>query len=882
MTGPAMTGRRSRRPLAVSLASLLLAALVAALVLALAPATASPAPATVDEPNVMARKAPAYTATKPLTRTFKNADGTQYDFPTNTVTVTASETRNLRGRQRILISWKGAQPSGGRASNPYGENGLQQEYPVVILQCRGVDDPSLPEARQLRPETCWTASVAQRSQVIKSDAEASWTRDLIADAGDKERVSGLLPFPSAVVCPGADQAPYFTRLTPFVAADGKVFEACDSAHMPPEAAVGAAFPAAEVAAFTDVDGAGEVQFEVRSDVENESLGCNHKVDCSIVVIPINGLSCDAPAEPPTTADNACRKGGRFLPGSSNCANDGGDQAVSPPPGWAASNWANRFSIPITFGLPPDTCDILDSRPPTGFYGSELLAQASLQWSPAYCLNKKRFKFQHNQMSDDAGWNLMESGGGAAALVSSKHKRRGSDPVGYAPTAVTGFAIGYTIDYPNNAGEYADLELNARLVAKLMTQSYLGSDLGRGHPGIGKNPLAIMNDPEFKQLNPGLSENSQEAGATLLSLSNSSDVIEQLTEWIATDKNAMAFVNGKPDPWGMKVNPSYKKISLPTAEWPLLDTYVPETENTCRQENPEVYFTQVAAPVTTLRKIAEALLDAWPNVQTRCDADLATGGFKTGRVDRQTFGARFMLGLVSLGDVDRYGLRAAALETRRGTFVAPSDDSLAAAVALSKQPRAEEPFVLDQADVRKSSKAYPGTMVVYTAARLANLPEDDAAKVAQFVRVATGEGQRSGTGNGELPPGFLPLKASGPTAKLHASAQQVATAIEKQTPVPSEAPSSSAPPTGGGGTGPTTPIPPAPDAGVPSEAPTTPAASASPSASPTAAPVAMPKTQAVSTEWGGRLLPTLLVIGLLGIAIASAARVFVQPPPGPRA
>ncbi len=266
------------------------------------------------------------------------------------------------------------------------------------------------------------------------------------------------------------------------------------------------------------------------------------------------------------------------------------------------------------------------------------------------------------MSDEAGWNLMTSGEGPAAEVSSEHKRRGSDPVGYAPTAVTGFSIGYQIDKPENAGEFEDLRLNARLIAKLMTQSYLGSDLGRGHPGIGKNPLAIMNDPEFKQLNPGLSENSQEAGATLLSLSNSSDVIEQLTDWIAHDKNAMAFVNGKPDPWGMKVNPSYKKISLPTAEWPLLDTYVPETENACRKENPDVYFTQVAAPVTTLRKIAEALLDAWPNVQTRCDFDPNTSLYKLGRVDRQSFGSRFMLGLVSLGDVDRYGLRAAALET----------------------------------------------------------------------------------------------------------------------------------------------------------------------------------------------------------------------------
>ncbi len=250
------------------------------------------------------------------------------------MTVSASQTRNLRGRQRILISWKGAQPSGGRASNPYGENGLQQEYPVVILQCRGVDDPSLPEARQLRPETCWTASVAQRSQITRSEAEASWTHDSTRPPRTR-RVSGLRPFPSAEICPTADIDPYFTRLTPFVAADGKVFEACDSAHMPPEAAVGAAFPSAEVAAFTDLDGTGEVQFEVRSDVENESLGCNHKVACSIVVIPIAGLSCDQPSNPMTRADQACRKGGRFTPGSSNFANDGVDQAVSPALWWSA-------------------------------------------------------------------------------------------------------------------------------------------------------------------------------------------------------------------------------------------------------------------------------------------------------------------------------------------------------------------------------------------------------------------------------------------------------------------------------------------------------------------------------------------------------------------
>ena len=52
------------------------------------------------------------------------------------------------------------------------------------------------------------------------------------------------------------------------------------------------------------------------------------------------------------------------------------------------------------------------------------------------------------------------------------------------------------------------------------------------------------------------------------------------------------------------------------------------------------------------------------------------------------------------------------------------------------------------------------MVVYTAARLQNLAQDDADKVAQFIRISTTEGQRPGSGNGELPDGFLPIRKTG--------------------------------------------------------------------------------------------------------------------------
>lgn len=860
---------RDPRHLGVALVSLLLAGGV---LLSTGPATADPLVG-----SSTGRAQPAYSETRTIQRTFVNADGTTYSFPARTMTVTADQTSDLRGRQRILIQWSGAQPSGGRGVNPFGENGLNQEYPVVVLQCRGVDDPAAPERKRVRPETCWTTSVAQRSQVARSEGDALWTVDAAADEADRQRLSGLDPFPTER-CPAADVAGYYSHLTPFVAADGTVYPACSADTMPPEAAVGAAFPPAELAAFTGQDGTGEVQFEVRSDVENESLGCNNDTACTIVVVPIVGLSCTAPADPAAVVDNACRKGGRFLPGSSNFAGEGVDAAVGPALWWSESNWANRFSIPISFGLPPDACDILDTRPPTGFYGTELLAQAALQWSPAYCLREDRFKFQHNQMSDEAGFNLMESGEAAAAEVSSEREQRGSDPVAYAPTAITGFGIGYVADKPDNAGEVTDLRLNARLVAKLLTQSYLGSDLGRGHPGMGDNPLSLLVDPEFIELNPGLSRTSQEAAATLLSLSNSSDVIEQLTDWIAHDKAAVAFVDGKADEWGMVVNPAYEGLDLPRSDIPLLDEYVPETESTCRQENPGVYFNQLAAPVTTMRKIAEAVLDGWPNVQTRCDFDTATGLFKLGRMDRQNVGSRFMLGLVSLGDAERYGLRLASLEASPGDFVAPTTPGLAAAVALMEQDQPRWPFVLDQAQVRRSAKAYPGTMVVYTAARTGNLDQDSADKVAQFIRISTTEGQRPGSGNGMLPEGFLPLTRTGVTAPLFVSAQQVAAAVQAQadTGKASPGPSDGGGPAGGGGVSTGGAVPGAPVDAAASEP-------AVPGASPSAVveAVDMPPTQAISSRAARGLLPSLLLVGLLGLAIASLLRFFGTPPAPPR-
>ncbi len=801
----------------------------------------------------------AVTVTKKVDRTFEE-DGQTLTVDERDVKVTVDHTTNLRGRERVRITWEGAHPSGGRAANPFGASGLRQEYPVVILQCRGRDDAKLPAAQRISPETCWTTTAQQRFR-SGPERQAIWRRDPHAAPGDAEQKSGLAPEAFA----DCDDVPEFSaHAVPFVAASGKVYPSCSADTMAPEAAVDAALPAAEQAAFTDTDGRGAASFEVRTATENESLGCSDTVACSIVVIPIQGVSC-------VEGDTECRRTGRFAPGSSNFAGEGVDDAVSASYWWAGSNWRNRITIPVTFGTAPNVCDVLDSRAPTAFYGSELMSQAALQWAPAYCLSKQRFKFQHNRMSDEAAFALVEKGGAPAALVSGRREQDSTEPVAYAPTAVTGFAVSYVIDRPENAGEQAQLRLTPRLLAKLLTQSYTGSAYGAQHPGMAANPKSINQDPEFRALNPGLDTTAREAAATLLSLSESSDVISSLTSYLASDADAKAFIAGKTDPWGMVVNPSYRRIALPVSEWPLLDTFVPTYDLDCQQQLSTPYFTQLAAPVSSLRTIAEAVLDGWPNVQTKCDRASSSDPYKFGRADRQGVGSRFMLGIVSLGDAVRLDLKTASLRTASNRWVAPDEKSLAAAISVAKPERsATGAFAITQAALAKKPAAYPGTMIVYTTARTSGLPRADAKHVAQFIRVATTEGQRPGSANGTLPGGYLPIRDSGVTKPLFRAAQHSADLIETQAEEPVAEPrpetSSSAP----------VPVPAPADDAVAAPDAQEPAQSDVKAANRTTVTFIETAPTAATSSGPARLVvPTLLMLGLaagvLGPLLRRAAR-----------
>ena len=563
MTAPRL--RRSRRPLAVAVVALVLAGLVAAF----APASAAPV-ASVDDrgtANVNGRKTSSFTLTKELTRVFTNADDAVYPFAQATrwrpaACKTCEPTRGRRRPDQL----EGVPPSGGWAAKPSGRTVSSRSTPVVIMQCRGRDDASLSAEQQLRPETCWTGSVAQRSQITRSDGEATWTHDLYADPSAKERVSGIVPFPTTDVCPVRRPG---ALLHPADALRGEVREGVRGVRQRAHATRGRGrrgLPAGRDRSLHRLHRLG--QRRVR-DAQRRRERVARAATTRSTAASSSSRSTGCPAtRPPIRPRSRTRPAARV---------DGFRPARATSPTRASTRRCpRRCGGPLPTGptgsrsRSPSAC-----RPTPATSSTRARRPASTGpscWPRRRCSGRRRTAWTRSASSSSTtrcpttpGFNLMESGGGAAAVVSSEHERRGDDPVAYAPTAVTGFSIGYVIDRPDNAGELTDLRLNARLIAKLITQSYLGSDLGRGHPGIGDNPLGDHERPRVHRAQPGPEPDLPGGGRNAV-VAVELHRRDRAAHGLHRPRQGWrwTFVNGKADQWGMKVNPNYKKIKLPRA------------------------------------------------------------------------------------------------------------------------------------------------------------------------------------------------------------------------------------------------------------------------------------------------------------------------------
>jgi len=508
----------------------------------------------------------AFSKTETITRD-QLVGGTDTVVDTRTVTVTVGTTTNLRERQQISVAWSGAHPTGGIVGDVNSEQAAQEEYPVVIMECRGTDSTSVPVAERVSPETCWTQTPAERFDSNYSYQWPPYRLDRYASAADRGALVGV-PNPYPAGCPITAKAPV-EHWIPFVAATGKVYpgglNGC--AGLPPEAAnyATSTVPGNTTYGVSDRNGNGAATFVVQSTESNASMGCSSSVKCSLVIIPIIGLSCDPAAAglpaadrpvPGPDADAAfalCSATGHYQAGElASSSTNLEDLAVAGRLWWAASNWRNRISVPLTFVVASTSCNVLNTNVPIAIYGSELMTEATAQWSPYFCLNPKLFKLQHVQTSEPEAKNLLATGGIEAAFVGDPPLTPYPRPVVQAPVGVTGFSVSYVID--DKAGHpYTKLRLSPRLLAKLLTESYpTGPGVAAGDTGIKNNPYDMGLDPEFQALNPGLptfGPFDSNGAAMLLTLSGNSDVTWAITSYINSDPTARAWLNGTPDPWG---------------------------------------------------------------------------------------------------------------------------------------------------------------------------------------------------------------------------------------------------------------------------------------------------------------------------------------------
>ncbi|MFD0519440.1 hypothetical protein [Paractinoplanes durhamensis] len=414
---------------------------------------------------------------------------------------------------------------------------------------------------------------------------------------------------------------------------------------------------------------------------------------------------------------------------------------------------------------------------------------------------------------------------------------------------------------------ADLKLTPRLVAKLLTQSYLsGADLNR--TTIRGNPQTISSDPEFIQLNPDFAKQLNLPIGDMLVPLGQTDLATRLWQWILADSEAKAFLTGSPDPWGMKVNPVYASQSWPQDNFPKSDLYCIALRADDQKDHD--WCTLDMHPYAnnmhdTARYAARG--DTLVRNATSRDAVGAVIGWKKGAP--QAPGKRAVLAVTDVATADRYGLPMAQLRNKAGAFVAPSTASLVAGVTTMTQSKTV-PNVLEPNPASTNAAAYPLTTVVYAGTVPAAITAEAGADYADLLRYAAADGQTPGVHPGTLPYGYAPMPEA-----LRALTVRAATQIQENAgKVPTPAAVATTTPVGGGSA-----------TGVPAPAKSTAAAApdtgdkpslAVPAATPTGhgSPVPVAQTNPTPGHPVGNLRYALIVALAVGLAAALAGPIFL--------
>jgi hypothetical protein len=652
------------------------------------------------------------------------------------LSVSVSQTKNLTN-QGILVDWEGMS-----ASVP-GE--FSRNY-VQMMQCWG--DASGPT-----PEQCQWGTAATATESLMGSFAAN--RDLMRGEDPKQlyNTSFLIP-------PPVNQPFLKSYRVPFTPVSGtKTFNyfqyfAVDSSN--------------ELsAAPTGVNGAGQAVFETQTAFEAPHLGCGADSGsgprkCWLVIVPRGEVRADG-----TTIAFDERIGGSPL---------------------SASYWENRIQVPLEFANLTVSCALGNAE--RRVVGSEMIAAAITSWQPALC--KDSATFGYSQIGDgEARRQIVGStfGSSGLAFISNPLNKELTDKnkLVYAPIANSAVVVGFNIEknfksssplYPQNGTLVTDLKLNARLVAKLLTQSYR-ADVpgGNSQTHVKDNPRSLVSDPEFIALNPDFADfqRGAEPGGLLTAL-GSSDSASLVWKWIQADPKASSFLKGTPDEWGMVLNSYYRPLDL--ANDLEIESFPKADLSTYR---PNLLTPEPGFSTLDMRPYATDMLDAAlasrrgdSRSKTIWDVNRLPPAFASGGA--QTTGQRFMLSITDLPAARRYGLGVATLVNSNGVAIAPTEASISA--GLSSMPTDTFSGAKFNDGKSLSSSSYPWTSLTYAVVNVCTQTEAALGDYADLLDYAATAGQVSGESQGQLPIGYYPLSSS-LLAKTKAAADLITSSKVKE-------------------------------------------------------------------------------------------------------
>ncbi len=727
--------------------------------------------------------------------------------PFSGLQVTVNQTQNLEN-QDVSVTWTGSNAT--EQANVFTDNYLQ------IFQCWGNPDPADPldSVNPGPPPTqCefggWSINT---SSYPIGNPTFSYTRNLSSPGWSnysqiQTPVAGMTQWTNQItgqaVTPYVDSTNGNQLVEPFVSVDGTEVDQQDNTNYEAHINDPQQFwlnPYFSFNTTNEIDFArtyttpgggteGQQNFQVDTGLEAPGLGCGQDIEtpssgpeqmpqCWLVIVP------------------------RGSPADENASNDGAAFVDTSP--LTPEAWNNRIAIKLGFNTVGSSCAI--GADEQRIVGSELAQPAVLSWQPTLCSTPGAPPYSYSTVSDDeARDNITNASYGAAGMSVfsdpiNPSETDPSNPVVYAPLTLSGVVVAFNIDrdpalvnglpepseVPLAGTQVQNVYLTPRLVAKLLTESYkddfqnVTGDKSSKYSWVQNNPATLVDDPDFLQYNPEfslLTTAQLTAAASLVMEETSSDAATAVWNWILSDPEAVAWLDGQPDPWGMKVNPLYSASASGNPSGVAFGTPVPENYP---QSDPYCwnsgYITQTTPPVAarplcildwspyalTMNAAGQDVAESNNQAKASFNDEALTSDTAWTSNGPQVTGTSFIISITDSASAAQYGDQVASLspsgdDSPDRPFVTPDDQSLLAG-AQAMTP-SSVPGVLAPNPLSTATNAYPLTMLTYAAATPESLDQTSRQNYATFLQYAAGAGQTPGVNVGQLPAGYAPLPAA---------------------------------------------------------------------------------------------------------------------------